>query len=152
MEDFIELINKYFVLIFVSIFIVPIAIFGFRGLVLKIKYYRSDVEVLEIIFMSLRKINPSIILKSLVALKDNGINIHHTKLQAHYLAGGDLNNFTEGFIYSKMNSLNLNSDSLFRYDLSEINLKQTMINFKEKNRLDELKKAWNLDDENISKK
>jgi len=80
------------------------------------------ISLLRLIFMKLRKVSAREIVSGLIVATKGGIAINTDYLEAHYLAGGDVNNVVCGLVAAKKSGLNLTIQKACSSDLKGINL------------------------------
>ena len=108
------------------------ALFGLVFLVLFGRYFklwlraffsRGKVAPHSLIFMSLRKVNPNIIVDSKITAVQAGLQgITTEQLEAHYLAGGNLRNVVRALIAAERANLGLDWDTAAAIDLAGRNV------------------------------
>ncbi len=99
----------------------------FVGLVVLGKYARlwvqalasgARVTILQLIGMSLRKVNATIVVRSRIAAVKAGIPLECSKLEAHYLAGGNVPNVVKALIKAYGANMNLTWEEARKIDLA----------------------------------
>jgi len=76
------------------------------------------ISILDLIFIRFRKIPPSLIVYALIASAKGGFSFDKDELQAHHLAGGNIENLTKGMIYAKANGIKLSFREASKLDLA----------------------------------
>ncbi|MEX0702652.1 MAG: flotillin-like protein FloA [Planctomycetales bacterium] len=109
-----------------------VALMGVIFLVLFAKYFnlwlrgfvtRARIGPLSLVFMSLRKVNPNIIVDSKITAVQAGIpGISTEALEAHYLAGGNLRNVIRALIAAHRAKIDLDWDTATAIDLAGRNV------------------------------
>ncbi len=89
------------------------------------------VDLMELVFMRIRKVPPGLIINNLIRLSKLGIGVSTSELETHYLAGGNLENVTNGMIKAKNQDQELSFKEAAVLDLSgkniEYHLKKKLI-------------------------
>jgi len=78
----------------------------------------ARVTMLELIGMSLRKVNANVIITSRIAAVKAGLALETSQLEAHYLAGGNVPNVVRALIKSYGANLGLNWEDARKIDLA----------------------------------
>lgn len=76
------------------------------------------VSIFSLIGMRLRKVSPQIIINSLIMLHKAGLSVETNKLEAHYLAGGDVIRVVKSLISADKANLNLTFERACAIDLA----------------------------------
>ena len=108
------------ILLFVIIFL---AIFAqFASLWLQCKMTRAGIGLLDLVMMRFRKVNPTVIVRSMIMSVQAGLTRNYpitpTKLEAHYLAGGNVPNVIRALIAAQRAQINLDWDTAQAIDLA----------------------------------
>ncbi len=101
------------IFLFLFTYYVPIGLFitaYFSGV--KVKIFR------DLIGMRLRKVPPTVIIRSKITATKAGIPIELGKLEAHYLAGGNVNNVINALISANKANLDLSFERAAAIDLA----------------------------------
>ncbi len=61
-----------------------------------------NIPLVELYFMRLRGVPSDVIVNTLITLKEKGVVCSHQELQAHYLAGGDVDKLADKLIKAKL--------------------------------------------------
>ncbi len=86
----------------------------------------APVGLLQIIFMRFRKVNPNVIVNSRITAKKAGIEISPDQLEAHYLAGGDVQRVVHALISAHKADLGLEYDRACAIDLAGRDVKEAV--------------------------
>jgi len=78
----------------------------------------TRVSLLQLIFMRWRKVPPSIIVNAMIAAKKAGIEISADQLEAHYLAGGHVQNVVNALISADKANIPLDFNMATAIDLA----------------------------------
>lgn len=65
------------------------------------------IPILSLTAMRLRKTPPSLIMKMMIKAHQAGVVLEHERLEAHYLAGGDIQKLVNALIIAKRENLDL---------------------------------------------
>ena len=103
-------------LIFFAIF------FRYMGLWIQCKMTRTGITFLNLVMMSLRKVNPSVIVRSKIMAVQSGLTdftpITTQQLEAHYLARGNVPNVIRALIAANKAKLNIDWQTAQAIDLA----------------------------------
>ncbi|MEX0716675.1 MAG: flotillin-like FloA family protein, partial [Planctomycetaceae bacterium] len=109
-----------------------VGILGLVFLVLFAKYFnlwlrgfvtRAKIGPLSLVFMSLRKVNPNVIVDAKITAVQAGLpGISTEALEAHYLAGGNLRNVVRALIAANRAKIDLDWDTATAIDLAGRNV------------------------------
>lgn len=111
-------------LAFFGLLAVFILVFKYGSLWLQARFSSADVTLASLIGMSLRKVNPATIVRVQVMARQAGLTISHARgmttslLEAHYLAGGDVNRVILAIIAANRAGIDLDFDRAAAIDLS----------------------------------
>jgi uncharacterized protein YqfA (UPF0365 family) len=110
--------------VFVGLLVTVLFAFKYGSLWLQAKFSSADVTLTSLIGMSLRKVNPATIVRAQVMARQAGLTIATEKgmstssLEAHYLAGGDVNRVILSIIAANRAGIDLDFDRAAAIDLS----------------------------------
>jgi len=76
------------------------------------------IGVFSLVGMRLRKVNPHVIINSLIMLHKAGLSVNTDRLEAHYLAGGDVIRVVRALISADKANLNLTFERACAIDLA----------------------------------
>lgn len=76
------------------------------------------VGLLELVFMRIRKVPPSVIVNTLITATKAGLNLTITDLETHYLAGGNVPNVIRALIAADKANINLSFKQATAIDLA----------------------------------
>jgi len=82
----------------VALIILALLVFKFFNLWLQCITTKAGIGFMDLVFMSLRKINPRIIVQSKIAAVQAGVELRTPELEAHYLAGGHVTQVVRSLI------------------------------------------------------
>jgi uncharacterized protein YqfA (UPF0365 family) len=106
--------------VIITVLLIPVVIIvliNFKLLVLS-KSNGLSIGIIDIACFRLRKIDPSLIIDSMIRLFRSGLIVDSVKLQEHYLSGGDLDAVVEALISSSRSKLSFDFEYLCRLDLA----------------------------------
>lgn len=108
------------ILLFVIIFL---AIFAqFARLWLQCVMTRAGIGIWDLITMRFRKVNPTVIVRSMIMAVQSGLTQHYPitqkKLEAHYLAGGNVPNVIRALIAAQRAQIDLDWETAQAIDLA----------------------------------
>ena len=98
-------------------------LFMIRDLGIWLQAFLSDVYVSlgTVVGMRLRKVDSKIVVGNYIKLKKAGLDIPVKELEAHYLAGGDVDRVAESLIASRMSGNNRTFGEVCAMDLARNN-------------------------------
>ncbi|QDT39133.1 flotillin-like protein FloA [Stratiformator vulcanicus] len=110
----------------IFVFLVVLFIFAvfarYFGLWIQCKFTGAKVSLPDLVMMSLRKVNPTIIVRSLIMAVQAGLlrdyPLTRRQLEAHYLAGGNVPNVVRSLIAAHRAQIDLNWDTAAAIDLA----------------------------------
>jgi uncharacterized protein YqfA (UPF0365 family) len=102
--------------LYVLVFFVPL------GLWIKALISGLEITLLELIDMKIRRVPPSPIVQSMILAAKEGIDIQMEALEAHCMAGGDVEHVVQGMIVSRNNNVHLSFKEACEKDLARKNL------------------------------
>lgn len=76
------------------------------------------ISILQLVFMRFRRVPPTIIVRAMIAAAKGGVDADLDSLEAHYLAGGDVQKVVNGLIYAKSTGTELTFQQAARLDLA----------------------------------
>ena len=113
------------IFLFVALYFIPV------NLWITAIFSGVKVDLMELVFMRIRKVPPGLVVRSLISLNSAGIDVKTSDLETHYLAGGNLDNVTNGLIKAKNQDQELSFKEATVLDLSgkdiEYHLKKKLI-------------------------
>ena len=86
----------------------------------------APVSLLQIIFMRFRKVSPALIVRVRITAKKAGIDITADELEAHYLAGGDVERVVLALISARKANIELSYDRACAIDLAGRDIKEAV--------------------------
>ena len=92
------------------------------GLWLTALFSGVRIPLLDLIDMKIRRVAPSPIVRSLIMARKAGIKIRKDDLEAHSLAGGDVENVVNGMIIAAKNKKHLSFSKACQMDLDREDL------------------------------
>ena len=103
--------------------IILLAIFAqFASLWLQCLMTRTNIRLTQLITMKFRKVNPTVIVRSMIMAVQAGLTkrfaITHKKLEAHYLAGGNVPNVIRALIAAERAGIDLDWNTAQGIDLA----------------------------------
>ena len=110
-----EIIIAVLVIIFFLLFIF---IVKYLNLYVRSLFSRAEIGILELIGMSLRKVNPNQIVNSRIRIVQSGLTTGRADLEAHYLAGGNVPNVVSALIAADRAGIGLNFKEAAAIDLA----------------------------------
>ena len=87
---------------------------------------KAHVSLLQIIFMRFRKVSPAVIVRVRITAKKAGIDLSADDLEAHYLAGGDVERVVQALISANKANIKLDYDRSCAIDLAGRDVKEAV--------------------------
>lgn len=114
MEDYTLLIAVIggIILLFVFLYFVPV------NLWITAQFSNVKVGLLELVFMRIRKVPPSIIVASMITATKAGLDVTTSDLETHYLAGGQVPSVIKALISADKANINLKLKQATAIDLA----------------------------------
>ncbi|WP_018476503.1 flotillin-like protein FloA [Pontibacter roseus] len=114
MENFsvLFLIAGGIILLFIFLYFVPISLW------ITALFSGVKVGLLELVFMRIRKVPPSLIVNSMINATKAGIDVTTTELETHYLAGGNVPNVIRALISADKANIPLSFKQATAIDLA----------------------------------
>lgn len=108
------------IIVSILVFLVLVIFFRFIPIGLWIEAFFSNVRVPigTLIGMRLRKVRPHLIIRPLIRATKAGLTIDIDELEAHYLAGGNINSVIDALIAAERADIELNFDQAAAIDLA----------------------------------
>ena len=118
MENFsvLFLIAGGIILLFIFLYFVPISLW------ITAQFSNVRVGLLELVFMRIRKVPPSLIVNSMINATKAGIDITTAELETHYLAGGNVPNVIKALISADKANIPLSFKQATAIDLAGRNV------------------------------
>lgn len=116
--------------IFTYLIIIGIILFGLYillfylpfGLWLKARIAGVRISLLDLIYMKVRRVAPSPIVRSMIMAAKAGIDIQKDAFEAHSLAGGNIENVVSGMIIARNKNVKLSFKKACKLDLARKDL------------------------------
>ncbi len=100
------------ILLFVFLYFVPV------NLWITAQFSNVRIGLLELVFMRIRKVPPSIIVKEMITARKAGLNVQTADLETHYLAGGHVPSVIKALISADKANINLGFKQATAIDLA----------------------------------
>jgi len=100
------------VVLFIFLYFVPI------NLWITARFSMVRVGLLELVFMRIRKVPPSVIVNSLITAIKAGLNVTSQELETHYLAGGNVGSVIKALISADKANIKLSFQQATAIDLA----------------------------------
>jgi len=110
-----------------ALLLIVLIVLGLIFLVVVLSFFRlwlrallsgAHVSIFRLLGMSLRKVNPQIIVDSRIMAVKAGLNLDTDQLEAHYLAGGDVRRVVQALIAASKANIPLNFQKATAIDLA----------------------------------
>ncbi len=85
-----------------------------------------EMQLLDLVFMRIRKTPVKTIVNSLIAARKGGVKLSTADLEAHHLAGGDVEAVVRCLILAKAKGIPLDMKEVAAWDLSNRNLDEAL--------------------------
>jgi len=102
----------------IFLLILGIAFFMYANLWIQALVSGARVGLVEIIFMRLRKVRPSVIVESRIMAVKAGINVSTAELETHYLAGGNVVRVIQALVAASKANIELSFQKATAIDLA----------------------------------
>ena len=111
------------IVVILLVFIIFLAIYAqFASLWLQCKMTRAGISIVDLITMRFRKVNPTVIVRSMIMAVQAGLTqsypITPKNLEAHYLAGGNVPNVIRALIAAQRAQIDLDWETAQAIDLA----------------------------------
>ncbi|OEK00055.1 hypothetical protein BFP97_00345 [Roseivirga sp. 4D4] len=100
------------ILLFVFLYFVPV------NLWITAQFSNVRIGLLELVFMRIRKVPPSIIVKEMITARKAGLDVQTAELETHYLAGGNVPSVIKALISADKANINLGFKQATAIDLA----------------------------------
>lgn len=100
------------ILLILFLYLVPIGLW-FQALVSGVR-----TSLIQLMFMRFRKVPPSIIVNNMINATKAGLKLPQNELEAHYLAGGNVNSVVQALISANKANINLDFSTARAIDLA----------------------------------
>ena len=100
------------ILLFVFLYFVPV------NLWITAQFSNVRIGLLELVFMRIRKVPPSIIVKEMITARKAGLDVQTADLETHYLAGGHVPSVIKALISADKANINLTFKQATAIDLA----------------------------------
>ena len=102
--------------LYLFFYFVPVALW------LQAVFTSTKVSLIDLVFMRVRKVPPSVIVNAMINAKKAGIDISSDKLEAHFLAGGHVQNVVNALISADKANIPLDFNMATAIDLAGRNV------------------------------
>ena len=103
-------------------FILLIVVFKYANLYVQSVLAKADIGIFQMVAMSLRKVNPSVIVRAKIMAVQAGLSLNANDLEAHYLAGGNVMNVVRALIAADRAGIDLDFKVATGIDLAGRNV------------------------------
>lgn len=100
------------ILLFIFLYFVPV------NLWITAQFSNVRIGLLELVFMRIRKVPPSIIVKEMITARKAGLSVQTADLETHYLAGGNVPSVIKALISADKANINLGFKQATAIDLA----------------------------------
>ncbi|MHA7101931.1 flotillin-like protein FloA [Roseivirga pacifica] len=104
------------ILLFVFLYFVPV------NLWITAQFSNVRIGLMELVFMRIRKVPPSIIVKEMITARKAGLDVQTADLETHYLAGGNVPTVIKALISADKANINLGFQQATAIDLAGRNV------------------------------
>jgi len=101
-----------FIALIIFLYLVPVGLW-FQALVSGVR-----TSLIQLMFMRFRKVPPSIIVNNMINATKAGLKLSQNELEAHYLAGGNVNSVVQALISANKANMNLDFRTATAIDLA----------------------------------
>jgi uncharacterized protein YqfA (UPF0365 family) len=100
------------------LFVLVLILFRFVNLWIRAYFAHTPISLLALVGMSLRKVDPAVIVRAMIMSTQAGIPLKTRDLEAHYLAGGNVNRVVNALIAADRANLGLDFRQAAAIDLA----------------------------------
>jgi len=111
----------------IILLIVAVVLINFLGIWIQARAAGVPVGILNLLFMRFRKVHPAIIVNSRITAAKAGLNYDTDQLEAHYLAGGDIQNVVLALVAAEKAGISLSYDRACAIDLATKDTGKTVL-------------------------
>ncbi len=104
--------------VLVVLLIILVVFMRVLGLWISAQLSGVRISLIQLIFMRWRKVPPSLIVKALITATKAGIPLSRNELEAHFLAGGNVNSVVNAMVSADKANIDLNFKSAAAIDLA----------------------------------
>lgn len=114
MEDYTALISVIggIIAIFIFLYFVPVSLW------LTAKISGVNLDLIELVFMKIRKVPPQLIVQSMIVAHKAGLKVTSIDLQTHHIAGGNVTSVIKSLVMANKSNIDLTFDQVAKVDLS----------------------------------
>jgi uncharacterized protein YqfA (UPF0365 family) len=98
--------------------VLVLILFKFVNLWVQAVMTRTEISLFQLVGMSLRKVNPTVIVRAMINAKMAGVPLTTSQIEAHYLAGGNVINVVRALIAADRAALGLDFNRAAAIDLA----------------------------------
>ncbi|MFO0984959.1 MAG: flotillin-like FloA family protein, partial [Planctomycetota bacterium] len=109
-------------LVLVVAFVLLIVVFKYANLYIQSVLAKADIGLFQMVAMSLRKVNPAVIVRAKIMAVQAGLQVNANDLEAHYLAGGNVMNVVRALIAADRAGIDLDYKVATGIDLAGRNV------------------------------
>jgi uncharacterized protein YqfA (UPF0365 family) len=95
------------IILLVVLLVLVLVLFKFLNLWIQAVMTRTKISLPQLVGMSLRKVNPTVITRGMISANQAGVVLNVQQLEAHYLAGGNIINVVRALIAADRADLGL---------------------------------------------
>ncbi len=110
------------VVLAIIFFLIFIFVVKYLNIYIRALFSRANIGIFELIGMSLRKVNPNVIVNSRIRIVQAGLDTGRAELEAHYLAGGNVPNVVSALIAADRAGIDLSFHQAAAIDLAGRNI------------------------------
>jgi len=114
------LIVASIVIVLLFLYFVPI------GLWITAQFSQVKIGILQLVFMRIRKVPPSLIVNALITSTKAGLKLTANELETHYMAGGNVNNVIKALISADKANIPMNFNMATAIDLAGRNVAEAV--------------------------
>jgi len=114
------LIVASIVIVLLFLYFVPV------GLWITAQFSQVRIGILQLVFMRIRKVPPSLIVNALITSTKAGLKLTANELETHYMAGGNVNNVIKALISADKANIPMNFNMATAIDLAGRNVAEAV--------------------------
>lgn len=92
------------------------------GLYFTAKLSGINITLIQLVFMRWCKVPPTLIVHAMIKASKGGIHVHPDDLEAHYVAGGNVDKVVEGLVFANVRAIKLSFQKVSKLDLGRLDI------------------------------
>ncbi|MEE9394909.1 MAG: flotillin-like protein FloA [Planctomycetota bacterium] len=113
-----DMLTIFFIVLGIVAFMLFIFVVKYLNLYVRSLFSKAGIGIIELIGMSLRKVNANVIVDSRIRIVQSGLDTSRALIEAHYLAGGNVPNVVSALIAANRAGIDLDFEQAAAIDLA----------------------------------